>query len=73
MPRNLPPFIWLFIVTGMLTEFVPVQYLYRRLQVNNPWWQIVMMTVLRYNYRKDHFLVRVQLSTVCNCHVKNLT
>ena len=41
-----------------------VQYLYRRLQMNNPLWQSVKMTVLRYNYRKDHFLVRVQLSVV---------
>ena len=38
----------------------PVQYLNRKLQVNNPWWEI--MTLLHYNCRKDHFLVRVQLS-----------
>lgn len=41
-------------------NLLPVQYLYRRLQVNNPLRQT--MTLLHYNYRKPHFLVRVQLS-----------
>lgn len=44
-------------------DLFPVQLLYRRLQVNNPQWPIVKTTILHYiyNYRKDHFLVRVQL------------